>query len=170
MEINEFLVILAGVGLVMWASFGLMMYYQKRKQNEPLDKFNRAFMRNKQIMAVHSPDGKMTFKAYNPTHAEAENYISEKEHYRNLLVTHTQTIGDMDVTHRWEYPSSQFNEDIMYASGGGGAGGNGSILIPSDTLHPGIEPTVEVEVTKPEKEQVIVQHRPGDRFMDIVGE
>jgi hypothetical protein len=164
METNEFLIVIAGVGLVSWGLLGIMIHYQKRKDNVPIDKFNRAFKRHQQIMAVHSPDGKMKFKAYDHTHAELEPHMS---------------IAGVQVGAYWDGetqlpPTNHFfaddftlNQGVMYGSG---AGGRGDIIIHPDPLHQ----NTDVPVEEPDKlvvtEQVIVQHKPGDRFLGIVGE
>jgi hypothetical protein len=160
----EIIVVIVGLSII-----GIMVSRSTIKKwvddrNDTTDKFKRAFA-HRQLVAVHAPDGKVTFQTQD--HAEAENHISEKEHYRNLLTHHTQTIGNVGITH-------VYGEGGVGGNGSGGyvwSSGRGTHNIPSDVLHQNTEAPVKVETPKPvEKEQVIVQHRPGERFMDIVGE
>lgn len=162
MELSNILLVIAGSGLIMWAILGVIMHFQKQNHNDPIDMF-RKHAHNKQIVAVHYPDGKTKFQSYNQDHAESENYISEKEHYRNLLVT--QTVGNMDVMH-----VMRDNDVVAHAQIG--EYWNGNAYIPTTQFAADDDYDVllqKVETPKPvEIEQAIVQHKPGDRFIDIL--
>jgi len=132
-------------------------------------------------------------------HAVAENQVSLGEHARITQSTAFDTNTDMlfaaDAVLEANFnarirrsrnalnlqvnaargdesmPQMASMSNTVFATGGGGGSFIPSgMIIPSDAVHQGIEPIV-VELPKPVViPQEIAVHKPGDRFLGIVGE